>query len=98
MVEQLYNWSGHYFGYRDKDELWTYDGRHVGRFEAYDIYGPEGRYIGEVRNGSYLIRDAHKRSNVKGHFTPKEKRPETVRHVDRLGFSLPYGFEEFPKL
>ncbi len=98
MVEQLYTWAGHYFGYRNGDELWTYDGRHVGRFEGYDIHGQDGKYIGEVRNGSYLIRDTHKITTLKGHFTPKDKRPETVKHVDHVGFTLPNGFADFPKL
>ena len=98
MTEDLYTWSGRYFGYRDGDDLWTFEGRHVGRFYGYDAFDPEGRYLGEIRNGFYLIRDTRKSTVIRGRFAPREKRPEAIRHVDHMGFNVPNGYQDFPRL
>lgn len=98
MEEQLYTWSGHYFGYREGDDLWTYEGRHVGKFYGNEVFDPEGRYLGEIRNGYYLIRDSRKMTVIRGRFTPREKRPETVKHLEHMGFVVPSGYQDFPKI
>jgi len=36
---RLWTWSGHDFGSREGDELWTHDGRHVGHFYGTEVYG-----------------------------------------------------------
>lgn len=97
-MEDLYTWTGHYVGYRDGDDLWTFDGRHIGRFYSYDVFDHEGKYLGEIRNGAYLIRDSRKVTVIRGRFTPRDKRPETIKHIEHAGFVIPSGFQDFPKL
>ena len=35
-TDDLWNWDGEYFGFREDGNLWTHDGRHVGRFRRGD--------------------------------------------------------------
>jgi hypothetical protein len=97
-MQELYTWTGHYFGYKDGDDLWTYEGRHVGKFNGFDAFDPSGHYLGEIRNGFYLIRDTRKIAINRGSFSPRENKPPTIKHVEHMGFAIPNGYEDFPKL
>ena len=39
IAEDLWTWSGVYFGYRRRDSLFTHDGIEVGRFAGLEAYG-----------------------------------------------------------
>lgn len=53
----VYTNQGSYFGYREKEFLFTYEGKCVGKFVEGKIYGKNGNYLGEVSKLGYLVVD-----------------------------------------
>lgn len=94
--DDLWTWSGEYFGYRDGSELWTHDGRHVGRFRrGAGIFTPAGSYLGELANGR-LISDWHKTARRASSFTPSSRREPRFVFADREPFDMLIGYKDFP--
>ncbi len=95
-ADDLWTWSGEYFGFREGTELWTFEGCHVGRFRrGYDIYRPDGLYMGEVIDGRLII-DWHKTARRASSFSPSADRSGHHRFDDREPFDMQIGFKDFP--
>jgi CheY-like chemotaxis protein len=95
-ADDLWTWSGEYFGFREDAELWTFEGRHVGRFRRNsDIYRPDGLYLGEVMDGRLII-DWHKTARRASSFMPSEGRSGHHKFADREPFDMQIGFKDFP--
>ena len=94
-VDDLWTWSGEYFGFREGAELWTYDGRHVGRFRRdAEIFRPEGLYMGVVMEGRLVV-DWHRTALRASSFTPSENRIGRRRFADRTPFDVQIGIKYF---
>lgn len=62
-MEQTPLWkinSGEFVGWRQGDELYDASGKHAGRFQGDVAYDLSGDYLGEVIDGQYLGRHAHR--------------------------------------
>jgi CheY-like chemotaxis protein len=95
-ADDLWTWSGEYFGFREGVDLWAYDGRHVGRFRRdAEIFRPDGLYMGVVM-GDRLVVDWHRTAHRASSFTPSENRIGHRRFVDRVPFDMQIGFKYFP--
>jgi len=97
-ADDLWTWSGEYFGFRDANELWSYDGRHIGRFRRQtEIYRPDGLYMGDVLDGRLIV-DWHKTARRASSFTPSGDRATRERFPDREPFDMQIGFKDFPSV
>jgi CheY-like chemotaxis protein len=95
-ADDLWTWSGEYFGFREGSELWTHDGRHVGRFRrGVEIFRPDGLYMGVVMEGRLVV-DWHRTALRASSFTPSENRIGHRRFSDRSPFDMQIGFKDFP--
>jgi len=95
-ADDLWTWSGEYFGFRDGAELLTFEGRHVGRFRRNsDIYRPDGLYLGEVMDGRLIV-DWHKTARRASSFIPSAGRSGHNKFADREPFDMQIGFKDFP--
>lgn len=95
-ADDLWTWSGEYFGFREGAELWTYDGRHVGRFRRdAEVFRPDGLYMGVVMEGRLVV-DWHRTARRASSFTPSESRTGHRRFADRSPFDMQIGFKDFP--
>ena len=62
-MEQTPLWkieSGEFAGWRQGDQLYDAKGKHVGRFQGDVAYHLNGDYLGEIVEGEYLGRHAHR--------------------------------------
>lgn len=93
--DDLWTWSGEYFGFREGDELWTHDGRHVGRFRrGAEIFRPDGLYMGVVMEGRLIV-DWHRTARRASSFTPSADRSGHRRFAERTPFDMQIGFKDF---
>ena len=91
----LWNWDGEYFGFREAGDLWNRDGRHVGRFRRDEVFKPNGAYMGELVNGRLVV-DWHKTARQGSSFTPSDNRGGHARFADREPFDMMIGYRDFP--
>lgn len=95
-TDDLWNWEGEYFGFREDGNLWTHDGRHVGRFRRdEEIFRPDGVYMGELFEGRLVV-DWHKTARRASSFTPSVNRGGHTRFADREPFDMMLGYKDFP--
>ena len=95
-ADDLWTWSGEYFGFREGVDLWTYDGRHVGRFRrGSEIFRPDGMYMGVVMEGRLVV-DWYSTARRASSFTPSENRIGHRKFADRAPFDMQIGFKDFP--
>ncbi|MEE8046472.1 MAG: response regulator [Dehalococcoidia bacterium] len=95
-LDDLWTWSGEYFGFRDGSDLWTYNGHHVGRFRREsEVYGPDGLYLGDVIDGRLVI-DWHKTARRASSFTPHGNQAPRRVFNDREPLDIGIGFKDFP--
>jgi DNA-binding response OmpR family regulator len=91
----LWTWSGDYFGFRDGQNLWTREGRHVGRFRRDEVFRPDGLYLGDLVKGCLIV-DWHKTPRRASSFTPSDDRGGIRQFADRDPFDMLIGFKDFP--
>ena len=97
-VDDLWTWSGEYFGFRDGAELWTFEGKHVGRFRReLEISRPDDLYMGDVVDGR-LIFDWHKTARRGSSFTADGDRSVNRTFGDREPLDMQIGFKDFPSV
>jgi CheY-like chemotaxis protein len=95
-ADDLWTWSGEYFGFREGSELWTQDGRHAGRFRrCSEIFRSDGLYMGVVMDGRLVV-DWHSTARRASSFTPSEDRIGHRRFGGRTSFDIQIGFKDFP--
>jgi hypothetical protein len=95
LMQNLWTWSGKYFGHRDGDDLWAFHGKHVGRFHDEDVYGRDGRYLGEIMNDR-LITNKAMAGLKKAPFAPYGSRVGSVGYAAYVGYVMYSGYEDFP--
>ena len=95
MSQDLWTWSGAYFGYREDSRLWTYTGLHVGNFYDDDVYGSDGRYMGTIEGDRLITKIAEKRKR-KTSFIPLSKRFPRTKGRNYVGMIARTGYEDFP--
>jgi CheY-like chemotaxis protein len=93
--DDLWTWSGDYFGFREGENLWTFDGRHVGRFRRHEIYRANGAYMGDLVEGR-LVSDWHKAGRRASSFTVSDNRHDHRFFADRAPFDMLVGCRDFP--
>lgn len=93
----MWRWSGDFFGYRDKDNLYTHDGDHIGRFKGREVYDRYGRYIGEIQQSDRLVTSEAKRFMGGPGFVPEPKRISQAKHSKQTSNSMPIGHKDFPE-
>ena len=49
-MENVWTWSGKYFGYISNGILFTHKGKSAGKLQNNNIFDRQGRYLGEVIN------------------------------------------------
>jgi CheY-like chemotaxis protein len=96
--DDLWTWSGEYFGFRDGAELWTYEGVHAGRFRRdTEIFRPDGLYMGDVIDGRLIV-DWHKTARRASSFAPSDDRSGRQKYSDREPFDMQIGYKDFPSV
>lgn len=94
--DDLWTWSGEYFGFREGSDLWTHNGHHVGRFrKESEVYGPNGLYLGDLIHGRLVV-DWHKTARRASSFTPYINKVPRQVFADREPFDVEIGFKDFP--
>jgi hypothetical protein len=96
-MDNVWTWSGTYFGYIERNNLWTHEGKHVGVINDDEIYGRDGRYLGEIRNENRLITKVANKGRTKSGFTPLSNRSATIPYVGYVGYVMYIGYEDFPE-
>jgi DNA-binding response OmpR family regulator len=95
-ADDLWTWSGEYFGFREGDDLWTFAGYHVGRFRrGVEVFRPDGLYLGDVMDGRLIV-DWHKTARRASSFVPYEDKTPREKFADREQFDMQIGFKDFP--
>jgi hypothetical protein len=94
-MDNLWTWSGKFFGYRQGDALRTYRGHHIGYFVGDDAFSLDGRYLGEAKDNR-LITNRSKKNLRAGSVAQYAKNTAIVKFVDYVGFVMYAGYEDFP--
>lgn len=88
-MKTIYTNQGSFFGYIDKNYLFTYKGICVGKLQNDEIYSPNGMYLGEISKLNYLVKNISKKNQSieKWEATNGKEIPMQGFQFGRLGVS-----------